>query len=102
MFGQHFMIKAPAIVDDRRGAVSFFDAVTSPLAVLSRMGMLISSTHFFSVFVTESSPTMSTHEPLSTARHRDPAATSPDKEESEARVKIGVSYVALKAPLGST
>lgn len=41
-------LKASAVVDDLRGTLSFFDVVTSPLAVLSRIGVLICPTHFFS------------------------------------------------------
>lgn len=90
MFGQPFMIKACAVVDVRRRTFNILDAATSSLAVLSRMGELIYSTTFFSCFAREPSPTTSMQEPLSTHR-RDPVATSPDKDVSDAWATIGVT-----------
>lgn len=93
-----FIINASAIVEDLSGAFNFFEAVTSPLALLSRMGVPISSTHFLSVFLTDPSPT---HDPLSTTHHRAPVATSPNKEESEECVTIGLLELVSGAPCGA-
>lgn len=73
------MNNASAVVEDLNEASNFFDAVISTLAVSRRICVSISSKLFLSFFVTEPSPTMSTHEPLSTAHRRALVATSPNR-----------------------
>lgn len=77
MFGQPFKIKASAFEDYRRGPLSFFDAATSPLAVLSRTGVLNSFNALLLFLRHGALATMSTQEPPSTTHRRDPVATSP-------------------------
>lgn len=70
--GHPFMTNAPANVDDRNGALQRFEMANSLFAVSRRIGVNPFDT-FFSLFVMVPSPTMSTHDPLSTTQRRDPA-----------------------------
>lgn len=87
--------------DPPLGGLQLFDDVTSPLAVLSRTGVPISSTGVFSFFVKEPAPTMSTHDPRSMSHHRDSVGTSSHSEDSDECVTIGVSGVVAETALGA-
>lgn len=102
MFGQPFIINASAVAEALSGTFNFFDAATSPLAVLRRIGVSIYLTFFLSFFVTHPWPAMPMHDPLSTTHRRLPVATSPDSEEPEACVAIGVLEPASGTPFGAT
>lgn len=102
MFGQHFMIKASAAVDDRSGTFSLLDAGTCAFVVLRRMDVLIYSTQICLLSVMEPSPAMTMHEPLSTTHHRDLVVVSPNKNASSVCDNMGVSATLPEDILGST